>query len=134
MNIDDFVLPNSAENPFEEIIDVSIFKEEITQHLINVFEKVIINYIYLFLINQIKLEKKGNEKKKIIIMNQNLIKKMNFFLTPSILDKYGFERKVYIFENCPYNTDATRIVYIIPRTRQYFPIINKQYDCMYNLI
>ena len=67
-------------------------------------------------------------------MNQNLIKKMNFFLTPSILDKYGIERKVYILENCPYNTDATRIVYIIPRTRQYFPIINKQYDCMYNLI
>ena len=40
MNIDDFVLPNSAENPFEEIIDVSIFKEEITQSLINIFEKV----------------------------------------------------------------------------------------------
>ena len=39
MNIDDFVLPNSAENPFEAI-DVSIFKEEITQSLINIFEKV----------------------------------------------------------------------------------------------
>ena len=67
-------------------------------------------------------------------MSINLIKKMNFFLTASILEKYGFERKVYTLENCPYNTDATRIVYIIPRTRQYFPIINKQYDCMYNLI
>ena len=67
-------------------------------------------------------------------MSQELIKKMNFFLTPSILDKYGYERNVYILENCPYNTDATRIIYIIPRTRQYFPIINKQYDSMYNLI
>ena len=67
-------------------------------------------------------------------MSINLIKKMNFFLTASILEKYGFERKVYTLENCPYNTDATRIIYIIPRTRQYFPIMNKQYDCMYNLI
>ena len=67
-------------------------------------------------------------------MSINLIKKMNFFLTASILEKYGFERKVYTLENCPYNTDATRIIYIIPRTRQYFSIMNKQYDCMYNLI
>ena len=46
----DFILSQIPVNPFEAI-DVSIFKEEITQHLINVFEKVIINYIYLFLIN-----------------------------------------------------------------------------------
>jgi hypothetical protein len=67
-------------------------------------------------------------------MSINLIKKMNFFLTASILEKYGFERKLYTLENCPYNTYSTRIIYIIPRTRQYFPIINKQYDSMYNLI
>ena len=67
-------------------------------------------------------------------MTQELVKKMNFFLTPAILEKYGYERNIYTLEKCPYNTDATRIIYIIPRTRQYFPIINKQYDSMYNLI
>jgi hypothetical protein len=35
----DFILPQIPVNPFEEI-DVSIFKEEITQSLINIFEKV----------------------------------------------------------------------------------------------
>ena len=35
----DFILPQIPVNPFEEI-DISIFKEEITQHLINIFEKV----------------------------------------------------------------------------------------------
>ena len=29
-------------------------------------------------------------------MSKKLIKKMNFFLTPSILEKYGYDRKVYI--------------------------------------
>ena len=67
-------------------------------------------------------------------MSKKLIKKMNFFLTPSILEKYGYDRKVYILENCPYNIEATRIIYIIPRTREFFPIMNEQYDLMYNKV
>ena len=35
----DFIFPQIPVNPFEAI-DVSIFKEEITQSLINIFEKV----------------------------------------------------------------------------------------------
>ena len=38
MENQDFIIPQLV-NPFEEI-DISIFKEEITQHLINIFEKV----------------------------------------------------------------------------------------------
>ena len=39
MDNQDFIIPQFPVNPFEEI-DISIFKEEITQHLINIFEKV----------------------------------------------------------------------------------------------
>jgi hypothetical protein len=67
-------------------------------------------------------------------MSKKLIKKMNFFLTPLILEKYGYDRKVYVLENCPYNIEATRIIYIIPRTREFFPIMNEQYDLMYNKV
>ena len=45
----DFILPQIPVNPFEAI-DVSIFKEEITQSLINIFEKVKKNKNILFLI------------------------------------------------------------------------------------
>lgn len=51
MDNQDFIIPQFPVNPFEEI-DISIFKEEITQHLINIFEKVkknIFLYLSLFL-------------------------------------------------------------------------------------
>jgi hypothetical protein len=65
-------------------------------------------------------------------MSKKLIKKLNFFLPASKLEEYGFERKIYFLENCPYNIEATRIIYFIPRTREFFHLINQQYDLMYN--
>ena len=60
----DFILPQIPVNPFEAI-DVSIFKEEITQSLINIFEKVKKKLkIFFFNKNRLKMKKKGMKKSK----------------------------------------------------------------------
>ena len=96
------------ENPVDPI-DLSIFKEHIESNLLNIIGSL-------------------SKSEKVIILENSLISKLNFFTTMEKLKKLNVKQKLIILKRGTLMADSPIFVYLIPPKKECVEIIDKHIE------